>query len=77
MRKEMMIKAGYGKEVEKAENKICPLCGEAIIVESEFRDTLSLKEYKISGLCQICQDKVFGKEKENFTEKDGIRKYRK
>lgn len=25
----------------------------------EFRDTLSVKEYGMSGLCQTCQDKVF------------------
>jgi ribosomal protein S18 len=68
MRKEMMIKAGYGKEVEKVENKICPFCGE-VIVESEFKDTLSLKEYKISGLCQICQDRLFGKEKKILPKK--------
>lgn len=27
---------------------------------TEFRDQLSKKEYTISGLCQSCQDKVFG-----------------
>ena len=26
----------------------------------EFRDALSAKEYTISGLCQRCQDAVFG-----------------
>lgn len=26
----------------------------------EFKDALSLKEFTISGLCQECQDKVFG-----------------
>lgn len=26
----------------------------------EFRDDLSRREYKISGLCQECQDKTFG-----------------
>ena len=25
----------------------------------EFKDLLSFKEYKISGLCQKCQDEVF------------------
>ncbi len=25
-----------------------------------FRDELSKREYAISGLCQVCQDKVFG-----------------
>ena len=36
-------------------------CGKEI---KGFRDTLSSKEYSISGLCQDCQDKVFGKEEE-------------
>lgn len=27
---------------------------------TEFRDELSRKEYSISGLCQCCQDKIFG-----------------
>jgi len=27
----------------------------------DFRDGLSRKEYTISGLCQECQDKTFGK----------------
>ena len=33
-------------------------CGKAI---SDFRDSLSIEEYRISGLCQECQDRVFGK----------------
>lgn len=35
----------------------CPFCENAI---GEFRDELSIKEFKISGLCQKCQDDVFG-----------------
>jgi hypothetical protein len=27
---------------------------------TEFRDHLSAKEYRISGLCQKCQDAIFG-----------------
>jgi hypothetical protein len=27
-----------------------------------FRDELSIREYLISGLCQNCQDKIFGTE---------------
>jgi len=34
----------------------CVLCGEEI---KEFRDYISLKEYKISGTCQECQDLLF------------------
>lgn len=25
-----------------------------------FRDSLSVKEYAISGMCQVCQDATFG-----------------
>lgn len=32
-------------------------CGQPIGV---FRDAISKKEYTISGLCQDCQDKIFG-----------------
>jgi hypothetical protein len=31
---------------------------------TEFRDDLSRREYRISGLCQKCQDRVFGKSEE-------------
>lgn len=35
----------------------CPLCNRPI---GEFRDALSRKEYNISGMCQKCQDDIFG-----------------
>ena len=35
----------------------CPCCQQDI---GPFRNTLSHKEYQISGLCQKCQDSVFG-----------------
>lgn len=37
----------------------CPTCGKPV---GEFRDELSRTEYKISGMCQECQDSVFGEE---------------
>jgi hypothetical protein len=37
----------------------CPLCSSQC---SEFRNELSLLEYKISGMCQECQDSFFGKD---------------
>ena len=37
-------------------NKCMTCGGEA----STFRDALSRKEYTISGMCQHCQDSVFG-----------------
>jgi hypothetical protein len=36
--------------------KICVTCGE---LAEEFKDKLSEKEYKISGMCQKCQDSIF------------------
>lgn len=38
---------------------LCPFCDNAIGI-GDFRDPLSLREYEISGLCQECQDEVFG-----------------
>lgn len=40
---------------------ICPTCDKAFDPRSEFRDELSAKEFTISGMCQDCQDDVFGK----------------
>jgi hypothetical protein len=36
----------------------CPTCQKPYM---GFVDDLSLKEYKISGMCQSCQDSAFGK----------------
>ena len=38
-------------------NDACPVCHAPI---TKFRDELSKKEFGISGMCQACQDKVFG-----------------
>jgi len=37
----------------------CVTCGKQV---GTFKDSLSAKEYTISGMCQECQDSVFGKE---------------
>jgi len=37
----------------------CPFCMAPIALVI-FRDELSEREYQISGLCQNCQDEVFG-----------------
>lgn len=62
MNPEIMRAAGFEKEVEMVKNYICPACHKPIDVSwTAFRDDLSRKEYKISGMCQKCQDEVFGK----------------
>lgn len=35
----------------------CPTCGKPV---GKFKDELSKKEFGISGMCQACQDSVFG-----------------
>jgi hypothetical protein len=40
----------------------CPLCRKPILA---FRDLLSAKEFEISGMCQECQDDVFGENNED------------
>ena len=39
--------------------EICPFCNERVDPYN-FKDALSLKEFTISGLCQKCQDEMFG-----------------
>jgi len=38
-------------------NDLCVSCARDA---SSFRDDLSRREYTMSGLCQLCQDEVFG-----------------
>jgi len=57
-RKDLLRQLGFGKEVKRAEAHLCPFCGMPIKME-DFRDELSRKESRISGLCQSCQDEVF------------------
>lgn len=45
---------------DRIEDGKCPFCGKSIDVEIEFRDQLSKREFEISGLCQKCQDEIFG-----------------
>lgn len=56
---DIMKMMGFDKEVEAVKNGRCPFCGRDIKGKEDFRDEISWKEYKISGLCQKCQDKNF------------------
>lgn len=48
----------FPQAVEDFDNKLCPICKDKINLD-DFRDVLSVEEYRISGLCQDCQDKTF------------------
>ena len=55
---ELLTKLIGKDRVKTIQADLCMFCGQEAI---EFRDRLSRKEYSISGLCQECQDKVFGR----------------
>lgn len=57
MNKKIMRDLGFGKEVDLVEKNLCPICRSPV---GKFKDKLSEKEFKISGMCQKCQNKVFG-----------------
>jgi hypothetical protein len=55
-----VLKHIWGKDrVETIRAGHCMMCNNEFISEN-FRDELSEKEYTISGLCQECQDEIFG-----------------
>ena len=72
MNREIMLAAGFGKELDLIDQGKCSTCSAEILtaghgtncseIEHSFRDELSLKEYKISGMWQDCQDSFFGVE---------------
>ena len=54
-----MREQGFEKAVEEFEKSNCPICGAEINGYDDFTDPLSIKEYRISGMCQKCQDSFF------------------
>lgn len=60
MNKKLMQAAGFGEEVKLVEGGQCPFC-KKLVSNDSFRDELSRREFKISGLCQSCQDEIFGR----------------
>jgi len=44
---------------EAMDNCICPTCRKPL---TGFRNRISEKEFRISGMCQKCQDSVFGED---------------
>jgi hypothetical protein len=52
-------KAVFGKDRRDDQ---CVMCGKAVNPETDFKDTLSKKEFTISHFCQVCQDDTFKEE---------------
>ena len=70
MNEDIMRQAGLGHMVDLVKRGQCPTCQRKISAKDEngdskypsgtpFRDELSAKEFKISGMCQKCQDEAF------------------
>ena len=59
MNKDIMRAVGFGKSVDNVESGKCATCGKPICTD-DFKDELSRREFTISGMCQKCQDEVFG-----------------
>ena len=55
---EMLKQLGFEKEVKAIENGLCPFCKKETFFE-DFKDAISIKEFKLSGLCLSCQKEMF------------------
>jgi len=60
MNKEEILKELFPDYIERINNFRCPFCNKKINLK-KFKDELSIKEFKISGLCYKCQDKQYPK----------------
>ena len=57
---ETALKAMFGFDrLKNIIEGVCVFCNESVD-EDSFRDSISKKEFTISGICQKCQDNVFG-----------------
>jgi hypothetical protein len=55
-------KAIFGQE--KAKEGHCLRCKKGPIDDRSFRDEVSLREYRITHMCQACQDFIYQAEEE-------------
>lgn len=58
MNDKIMEAAGFGEHVKLVCANKCPFCKKPINM-ADFTDSTSRKEYRISGLCQACQNDMF------------------
>ena len=55
-----MAESMFGRSNSEAiQDSLCVTCGEEVCL-NDLRDPISSREYGISGMCQKCQDSVFG-----------------
>ena len=59
-KKKMLRDLGFDDEMDNVDEGRCAICGSYKVRYDDFKDSLSWKEFKISHMCQECQDKTFG-----------------
>ena len=42
----------------KQDDKHCIGCGAEVKIPDDFKDSISIKEFRITGMCQKCQDSM-------------------
>lgn len=57
---------GFKEQVEALENGCCPFCKKPT-EESQMRDYFSRMEFRLSGMCQECQDDFFEKAESDWS----------
>lgn len=61
VKNEKLLRAtGFGKAVDLRKKGICPLCQKKVNIH-ELRDFEDKEEHRMSGMCQACIDKTFGR----------------
>ena len=50
----------FPEKAQRARTGRCVDCGVPIKDTDDFKDAISIREYAVSGLCQKCQDAIFG-----------------
>lgn len=58
---------GIARMVAEKEARRCPTCHKDT-TDEKFRDVLSVKEYRLTGMCQKCQDDFYDAEEEDEDE---------
>jgi len=61
MNKDIMIGAGFGDAIARVERGSCAMCNTTVRME-DFTDEISVREFGISGMCQSCQNDMFGED---------------
>ena len=71
MNESIMRQAGFDKEVDAVKCGKCPICNQEIDME-EFVDEISRREFYISGMCQKCQNEIFGNDEDEEIDDEEI-----